>query len=126
MTTNTTRAGITYFTVRALNRFNNFLMTLSAGPFSYFISVFRDPNVVFKPTRREIVRMPKTVARFGRILSHKVWRRVTVVADGDVAVAGLHPSPILLLHHMTISACLRIVGEVRIALGVDKSVGTNT
>lgn len=59
-----------------------------------------------------------TVDGLGDILSEPIVRRVTVVTDGHVMVSRLFPGGEDIVHHVTVHAGLRIVREVREALGV--------
>ena len=110
----------------SFNRVHDFLMTFPAGFLSDFKAVFGNADVVFEPTGGEVVRMPESVARFRRVLADELRRRVTVVADGGVAMAGFQPSAVLLVHHVAVCARRGIVGHVRIAARVNKRVGPDT
>ena len=101
-------------------------MTLSAGLFSYLAASGGDVDVVFKPTGREVVRVPETITRFGHVFGHQARWRVAIVAYGNCAMARLQPAAKLVLHHMTIHTRFRVVGHVRISARVDKRVGTHT
>ena len=109
----------------AFDRVHSFLMAFPASLFGYCLSVIRDADVVFEPAGREVIGMPESVAGFGRVLGDKLRRRVAIVADGDVAMAGLEPGAVLVLHHMTIGAGLRVISEIRITASVDKGVGAD-
>ena len=101
-------------------------MTFPAGFFGDLKAVFGNAYVVFEPTGGEVVRMPESVARLGHVLADELRRRVAVVADGCVAMTGLQPPAVLIVHDMTVRAGRGIVGQVRIPLGVNKRVGSDT
>ena len=102
VTANTTRLRIINLGVRAFNGLYYFLVTLPAGLFGYRTTTRRDVNVVFKPTGREIVRVPETITRFGHVFGRQARWRVAIVAYGNRAMARLQPAAKLVLHHMTI------------------------
>ena len=104
------------------DRTDDFLMTLAACPLSYFPPMRRNLNVVWEPAGGEVIGMPESVARFRHVLTNKLWRRVTVVANGHRAMARLDPAGILLIHDVAIHACVRIVCHVGIAARVHKRV----
>lgn len=87
MTSDTTSLRIAQFGMRSLDRLHDLLVTLPARLFSYRAATLRDVDVVFKPTGSEVVRMPETVLRFGRVFGEEARRRMAVVADSNSAVA---------------------------------------
>lgn len=87
MTPDTTGLRIAQFRMSALDRFHDVLVTLAARFFSHLAATLSDVNIVVKPTGSEVIRMPETVLRFGRVLGEETRRRVAVVADSDSAVA---------------------------------------
>src|SRR4026207_173309 len=97
-------------------------MAFPASLFGYRATAWRDVNVVLEPTRSEIVGMPETVARLGRILGDKSRWRMAVIANGHGAVTRLPPAAELVLHYMAIHTRLGIVGHVRVAAGVNERV----
>ena len=101
-------------------------MTFPAGFFGDLKAVFGNAYVVFEPTGGEVVRMPESVARLGHVLADELRRRVAVVADGCVAMTGLQPPAVLLVHDVTVRTGRGIVCQVRIPLGVNKRVGSDT
>ena len=101
-------------------------MTFPAGFFGDLKAVFGNAYVVFEPTGGEVVRMPESVARLGHVLADELRRRVAIVADGCVAMTGLQPTAVLLVHDVTVRAGRGIVRHVRIPLGVNKRVGSDT
>src|SRR5687768_16859080 len=105
------------------NRIDNLLMTLAAGSLSDFAPVRRDLNVVREPAGGEVVRVPESVAGFGRVFTNKLGRRMTVVTDSYRPVDRLHPAGILLVHDVTIDASIRIIGHVRVTTRVDEGIG---
>lgn len=111
--------------MRSFNRVDGFLMTFPAGLFGDLKAVLGNTYVVFEPTGGEVVGMPKSIARFGRVLADELRGRVAIVADGDVAMTGLQPGTVLLVHDMAICARRGIVRQVRVPLSVNKRVRPN-
>ena len=107
------------------NRTDNLLVTLAASSLSNFAPVRRDLNIVREPAGGEVVGMPESVARFGRVFTNKLGRSVTVVANGDRPVARLNPGVVLLIHDVTIDASVRVIGHVRVTPRVDEGVGAH-
>ena len=122
VTANTTRLRIVNFGVRAFNSLHNFLVTFPASLFSHRPTTRRDVNVVFIPAGREIVRVPKAVARLGHVLGNKTRRRMTIIADSDSAMTRLDPPAKLVLHDMAVYASFSIVGHVGVAAGINERV----
>lgn len=110
----------------AFNRLDDFLMTFPAGFLGNFEPVLRNAYVVFEPAGGEVVRMPESVARFGHVLVGELRRRMAVVADRGIAMTGLQPRAVLVVHDVAVCACCGIVCQVRISLRVNKSVGSDT
>src|SRR5688572_27860897 len=100
-------------------------MTFPAGFLGDLKAVFGNADVVFEPTGGEVVRMPESVARLGHVLANELRRRVAVVADRCVAMTGLQPTAVMLVHDVTVRAGGGIVGQVRIPLRVNKCVGSD-
>jgi hypothetical protein len=111
--------------MRSFNRVHGFVMTFSAGFLSDLKTMLGNADVVLEPTGGEVVRMPESIARFRHVLADELRRRVTVVADGGVAMTGFQPCAVLLVHHVAVCARRGIVGHVRIAARVNKRVGPN-
>ena len=126
MAPNTTYCRVLRFGMLSFNRVHGFLMTFPAGFFGDFKAVFGNADVVFEPAGRKVIGMPESVARLGHVLADELRRRVTVVADGCVAMTGLQPTAVLLVHDVTVRAGRGIVCQVRIPLGVNKRVGSDT
>ena len=112
--------------MRAFNRLHDFLVTLAAGFFSYLTASGRDVNVVFKPARREIVGMPEAVARFSGVLRNQSGRCMAIITNGNCAMARLQPTAKLVLHDVTVHACLSVISHVRVAAGINEGVRTHT
>src|SRR5687767_1984900 len=122
VTANATCVLVSRIRVWTFNGLHDLLVALTAGLFSHFTAAWRDVNVVFKPTCREIVGVPETVACFGGVLGYQSRRRVTVIADGHSPMAGLHPTAKLILHDVTIHTGFSIVGHIRVAARVHKGI----
>src|SRR5262249_26988471 len=70
----------------------------------------------------EPLRVPEAVLRLCQVLASKIVWDVAVVADGDGMVARLLPAVVMLAHDVAVDARLRVVAEVREALGVAEQV----
>ena len=97
-------------------------VTVPAGVFRDGAAARFHIDRLMEITGREGVRMPETVIGLGPVLAEEIVRGVAIIASGDGTVAGLQPGVIVILHDMAVRACLRIVGEVGAAAGVDKGV----
>lgn len=97
-------------------------MTLAARFFRIREAALRNANVVFEPAGGEIVRMPEAVARLRHVLADEVRRRVAIVTDRRVAMAGLEPRVVLFVHDVTVRAGGRIVSQVGVSARVNKRV----
>jgi hypothetical protein len=75
--------------VLTFNRTHDVLMTLSTSRFGHLAAARRDVDVVFEPTSREVIGMPKAIPRFGGVFTDETGRRVAIVANGYVSMAGL-------------------------------------
>lgn len=106
----------------SFNGVHDFLMTFPAGFFGDCKAVFGNAYVVFEPTGGEVIRMPESVAGLGHVLADELRRRVTVVANGGVAMAGLQPRAVLVVHNVAVGARRGIVGHVRIAARVNECI----
>jgi len=106
----------------AVNGRRDAFMASPAGILDHFVVELRDLDGVGVVPGREIERVPEPIVGLDRVLSDDVVRRVAVIADRDHMMARLQPRFILRLHHMTIRAGFRIVGEVGVSLGVEKGV----
>ena len=51
----------------------------------------------------EVVRVPEAIGGFRQVLGHKRVGHVTVVADGDRAMAALDPAVVLLVHDVAVA-----------------------
>lgn len=106
------------------NRVCEFRMTGFASALSNPVIVAFDLDIVRKAAGRECEGMEKTIGRFDRILSDELVRRVTVIACRDSTVTALDPCSVIVLHHMAIGACGRIIGEVGIPFRVYEGINT--
>jgi hypothetical protein len=87
MTTDATGLRIAQPGMRTFNRFHDLLVAFSASLLSHNSPALGDVNVVIKPTCGEVIRMPETVLRFGRIFCDEAGWRMAVVADSNSAMA---------------------------------------
>ena len=88
----------------------------------YAIVVTFNANVVGKAAGGKCEGMEEAVGGLDRVLAGRIVRRVTVVASGDGVVAALDPGGVIVLHHVTVGAGLRIVGQVGVPSGIDKCI----
>ena len=112
--------------MRPFDRVNDLLVAFPARLLSYYAAVVRNSNIVVKPTSGEIVRMPKTISRFGEVFSDKVRRCMTVVTNSDVAMTRLQPRAVLLIHDMAVSTSLWSVGQIGVAARIHERVRANS
>jgi len=63
-------------------------------------------------------RMIKSIVRLGQQMSDDVMRQMTIVADGNMAVAGLLPRIVVRLHDVTVRARRRVANQVAVALPI--------
>jgi len=63
-------------------------MTLAASLFRHLAASWCDVDVVFEPPSCEVIGMPETISRFGRVFANEPGRRVAVVANGRASMAG--------------------------------------
>lgn len=100
-------------------------MTFATRLFSHIAAALSDVDVIWIPTRREVIGMPETVLRFGYIFRYQTGRRVTIVANRNSAMARLQPAAVLVLHYVTVNTGISIVAHVGVSTRVDKSVRTD-
>lgn len=100
------------------------LVAVPAGVLGDLMIEFSDLDGIGIPAGGEVEGMPEAVIRFDRVLSEDVVGRVAVIAGGCDAMARLQPGVVLRSHHVAIGAGCRIVGEVGVALRVDKGIAT--
>src|SRR5512140_3347355 len=89
-----------------------------AGTLGDSLVVSLDENVVGNATGGECERVQEAVRRLDGVLPCQVMRRVTVVAFGGDAMAGLHPPGVILVHDVAVGAGSGIVAEVGVAPGI--------
>jgi len=65
--------------------------------------------------------MKKAVLRLGEILRNETGRRVAIVARGYRAMTRLGVGIQMIAHDVAIRAGVRIVAQVRVALGINES-----
>jgi len=100
-------------------------VTMSARRLGHLQIAPRDLYRFVKIIKSKIIRVPKTVRRFCRVLADRLVRRVTVVARRDPLVTRFLPTGVLLVHNVTIRTRDRVVAQVRVALCVNKREQTN-
>jgi hypothetical protein len=108
------------------NRVGQFPMACLAGALGDAVVKRLDLNVFRVPPGRESERVQKAIGRFVRIFPDEVVGSVTVIACSDGSVAALRPRRVNVLHDVTIGASRRTVRQVRVSLGVDKRVQTQS
>src|SRR5215831_1968426 len=114
--------GVTVHYISVNGRGNRFVAS-PAGILDHPVIEFRDLNGVGVISAGEVERVPESVVRFYRVLSDDVVRRVAVIAGGHRMVARFHPGIVLRLHNVAVRTSGRVVGHVRVSLGVDEGVG---
>lgn len=77
-----------------------------------------DLNGVVIVFQRKGQRVKEAVVGFHEPLGDRVVRQVTIVADGNVLMAGMLPRVVMALHHVAVRATLGIVAQVTCALAV--------
>ena len=102
------------------------LMTFAAGIFRHAPAAFLDLDRVVKIAGGEGERMKEAVLGLREVFGHEAGRRVAIVAGGDRAMARLHPGIEMVLHDVAVGAGLRVVREIRPAVGVDEGVATDS
>ena len=107
-------------------RQGNSRMTTPACGLRDLVIAFANRDVVGESPGREGQRMKESVLGFGQIFTNKIVRCMTIIADRYCAMPGFFPGVVILLHHMTVGAGLRIVGEVGVAFGVDEGIKTES
>ena len=82
----------------------NLQMTFPASLFGDGMIALRDADVIREPARRKGPGMIPAVQSLREIFGDETRGRVAVVAHRHMAMAGLHPAAVLIVHHMAIRA----------------------
>ena len=64
-------------------------MTLAASLFRHLAASWCDVDVVFEPTSRKVIGMPKASSRLGGVFTDEPGRSVAIVAHSHGSMAGL-------------------------------------
>lgn len=81
-------------------------------------------NIVRKSSGGKSEGVKEPIRGLDGVLADEIVGRMTVVALGNRVVTALHPCGVVVLHDMAVRAGFRIVGEIGIALGVNKGIET--
>jgi len=95
-------------------------MTMDAGTLRYPAVARFDLDRFVKVFERKGQRMEKAIVGLGNPFAQKVVGQVTIVTDSHMAMAGVLPRVVMIVHHVTVGARFRIVAEVACALPVAK------
>src|SRR5687767_6258531 len=88
-------------------------VAMATRAFGDVVVARRDAQRIGIASGREIEGVPEPVRRLRRVFADERMWRVTVVADGNLTVTGLHPRREVLLHDVAVGARRGIVGEIR-------------
>ena len=110
---------------RDRDRLNHILMAMPARLLGNLPASFGQPDRLVKTVGRKIERVPKTIGRFGQILPNQIGRSMTIVAGGNALVTRFLPTVVLFVHDMAIRTISRVVGHIRIPLGVNKRIDSD-
>ena len=83
-------------------------------------------NWLVKVSCGERIGVPEAVIRLDIIFPEKVVRRVTIITSGDRPMARLDPRIVVFSHDVAVGAGRRVIGQIRPALGIKKSVAADT
>jgi len=121
----TTDAGQILLSSVRLDRVHQFAVTLAARILSDSLIISLDTDWLGEMPRCKRKRMPESVVRFCDILAHHVCGGVAIVACGHRMMTGPAPGVIVIVHNMAIGTRRRVVGQVRGAFGIYKSIKAN-
>jgi hypothetical protein len=99
-----------------------FILLLQTGALGYPFIIAPDLDNVGKVAGGEGKGMKESVGCFDGVFPEEIMGRVAIVAGRYGVVTAGQPRRIVVLHHVAIGAAFRIVAQVGVALGVDKSV----
>lgn len=95
-------------------------MTINTGALGNTSIARLDLDWFVKVFQREGKRMKKAVIGLGHPFTNWIVRKVTIVADGHVSMAGFLPRIKMPLHHMAIGASRGIITEIAGPLPIAK------
>ena len=97
-------------------------VALQASALGDTVVAWGDDDLVRKALCGEGQRVEEAVDRLSRVLGDQPGWRMTVIADRNLAMAGLHPALILCAHDVAVGASLRIIRKITRALGIPERV----
>ena len=112
-------------TSSSLNHFDDFTVTLPAGPFGDLPIVRFDSQRLWKIPGSEGKGMPESIRGLGCILRKESRRGMAIIADGDLAMTRLDPAVVILRHDVAVCAGGWIFGQVGRALRIDKGISSH-
>jgi len=81
-----------------------------------------DLDRLMKIHERKTFRMPVSIVRLGNQFREIAFRHVALDASTCIVMAALGPRIVIIIHHMAVRACLRIVAKVRKPLSIRERV----
>lgn len=75
---------------------------------------------------RECERMEEAVVGLGYPFTKKFVRQMAVVANGNMAMAGVLPRVVMIVHHVAVRASLWVIAEIAGALAIAKRKDADT
>lgn len=103
---------------------NNFAVTIAACAFGHLTITRSDLNIVGEEPGGKSIGMMHAIHRFYPVFSEKIMGSMAVIANGNSLVTGFNPAVVVLLHHMAIGACFRIIVHVGQSFGIKERVGS--
>lgn len=91
---------------------NDFAVTITACALGHLTVPWSDLNVVGEEPGGKSIGMMHAIHRFYPVFSKKIMGSMAVITDGNSLVTGFNPTVVVLLHHMAIGACFRIIVHV--------------
>jgi hypothetical protein len=88
----------------------------------YPFVVAPDLDNVGKIARGKCKGVKESVRRFDGVFPNEIMRCMAIVAGRYGVMAAGQPGRKIILHHMAVRAAFRIIAQVRVPLGVHKSI----
>ena len=89
------------------------LVAHATSLFGNHVIVGFDSERLGEVSRRESHGMPESVRSLGGVLRKEIRRRVAIVANRHITVAGFQPAAVVLTHDVAVGASRRVVGQIR-------------
>ncbi len=106
--------------VRMVNGDDEIAVTMETGLLGHRAVRWNDPNRVGDIAQSKCLTVAKAVRCLDPIMADEVVRGMTVVASGDRVMGTAIPTIIHVAHHMAVGAGGGVIGQVGVALGIDK------